>query len=152
MAIQFSLKTQAFYDEKTSVIPDDAEEITRDQHILLIMGMNDGERRVYKDSAGDLTLSDRKPSQWHTWNGNKNVWDISEDSRVQVAESEKSRRIQEANDFINSQQWPGRAVMGRLNDVEKQSYNEWLDYLDDLYALSASETFNQNNWPTKPNQ
>lgn len=152
MAIKFSLKTQAFYDEKTSVIPGDAEEITHDQHIVLIMGMNDGERRVYRNAAGELTLSERKPSQWHTWNGNKNVWDISEDSRIQVAESEKSRRIQEANDFINSQQWPGRAVMGRLNDVEKQSYNEWLDYLDDLYALSASETFNQNNWPTKPNQ
>lgn len=113
------------------------------------MGMNDGERRVYRNAAGELTLSERKPSQWHTWNGNKNVWDISEDSRVQVAESEKSRRIQEANDFINSQQWSGRAAMGRLSDAEKQRYNEWLDYLDELDVVDTSSA-PHIDWPVTP--
>jgi hypothetical protein len=148
MAIKFSLKTQAFYDEKTSVIPGDAEEITHDQHMALIYGMNDGERRVYRNSVGELILSDRKPSQWHTWNGDKNTWDISDDSRVQVTESEKSRRIQEANDFINSQQWPGRAVMDRLSDAEKQRYNTWLDYLDALAEIDTSAA--QIEYPSVP--
>lgn len=149
MAIKFSFKTQAFYDEKTSVIPGDAEEITHDQHMTLISGMNDGERRVYRNSVGELILSDRKPSQWHTWNGDKNTWDISDDSRVQVAQSEKSRRIQEANDFINSRQLPGRAAIGRLSDAEKLRYREWLDYLDALEVVDTSSA-PHIDWPTPP--
>lgn len=149
MSIKFSLKTQAFYDEKTAVIPDDAEEITLDQHTILIAGMNDGERRVYSNSIGELILSDRKPSQWHTWNSDTNMWEISDDSRVQVAQSEKYRRIQETNDFINSQQWPGRAAMGRLSDAEKQRYIEWLDYLDELEGVDTSSA-PHIDWPTPP--
>ncbi|MDL0009966.1 hypothetical protein NVR49_25655, partial [Enterobacter roggenkampii] len=67
MTIKFSVNKQAFYDENTDVIPDDAVVITDEQHLSLISGMNDGERRVYIGNNGELTLSDSKPSKWHTW-------------------------------------------------------------------------------------
>ncbi|MBW9439576.1 tail fiber assembly protein [Enterobacter roggenkampii] len=149
MAIKFSLKTQAFYDEQTSVIPDDAEEITRDQHMALISGMNDGERRVYTDSNGDLVLSERKPSQWHAWDSQNNAWTISDASRVQVAQSEKNRRAQKATDFINSQQWPGKLALGRLDDKEVARFNLWLDYLDELENVDVSLS-SDIQWPVKP--
>ncbi|MGN2495920.1 hypothetical protein, partial [Citrobacter portucalensis] len=67
MTIKFSVNKQAFYDENTGVIPEDAVVVTHEQHLSLIGGMNDGERRVYIGKNGELTLSDSKPSQWHTW-------------------------------------------------------------------------------------
>ncbi|MGJ3536762.1 tail fiber assembly protein [Citrobacter portucalensis] len=138
MTIKFSVNKQAFYDENTDVIPDDAVVIADEQHLSLISGMNDGERRVYIGNNGELTLSDSKPSKWHTWASETNEWVISADARVQLAEGERYRRIQEANDFINRQQWPGKAAMGRLKDTEKAQYNLWLDYLDALEAIDTS--------------
>jgi hypothetical protein len=55
MTIKFSVKTQAFYDENTVSIPDDAVVVTHEQHISLISGMNDGGRRVYIGTDGELT-------------------------------------------------------------------------------------------------
>jgi hypothetical protein len=74
MTIKFSVNKQAFYDENTDVIPDDAVVVTHEQHVSLINGMNDGERRVYIGTDGELTLSDSKPSQWHTWDSDTNEW------------------------------------------------------------------------------
>ena len=149
MTIKFSVNKQAFYDENTDVIPDDAVVITNEQHISLITGMNDGERRVYIGTTGELTLSDSKPSQWHTWDSGNNAWAISDDARVQLAEGEIYRRIQAANDFISRQQWPGKAAMGRLKDAEKVQYNAWLDYLDALEAIDTSSA-PDINWPVPP--
>lgn len=149
MTIKFSVKTQAFYDDNTDAIPDDAAVVTHEQHISLIAGMNDGGRRVYIGTDGELTLSDSKPSQWHTWDSGSGSWTISDDARVQLAEGERYRRIQEANDFINRQQWPGKAAMGRLKDTEKAQYNLWLDYLDALEAVDTSSA-PKINWPVPP--
>lgn len=149
MTIKFSVKTQAFYDENTDAIPDDALAVTHEQHVSLIGGMNDGERRVYIGTTGELTLSDSKPSQWHSWDSGSSRWTISDTAQVQVAESEKFRRIHEANDFINSQQWPGKLALGRLNDGEVASFNLWLDYLDELSAINTA-TAQDIEWPVKP--
>ena len=149
MTIKFSVNKQAFYDENTDVIPDDAVVITHEQHVSLINGMNDGERRVYIGTDGELTLSDSKPSQWHTWDSETNEWVISADAQIKLADNEKSRLIQQANDYINSKQWPGKAAMGRLKDAEKVQYNAWLDYLDALEAVDTS-TAPDIAWPTPP--
>lgn len=149
MTIKFSVNKQAFYDENTDVIPDDAVVITNEQHISLITGMNDGERRVYIGTTGELTLSDSKPSQWHAWDSGSSRWTISDASRVQVAQSEKNRRTQEASDFINSQQWPGKLALGRLDDDEVARFNLWLDYLDELSAINTA-TAQDIEWPVKP--
>ena len=149
MTIKFSVKTQAFYDENTVSIPDDAVVVTHEQHISLISGINDGGRRVYIGTDGELTLSDSKPSQWHTWDSETNEWVISTDAQIKLADDEKSRLTQGANDYINSKQWPGKAAMGRLKDTEKAQYNLWLDYLDALEAVDTSSA-PKINWPVPP--
>ncbi|XUV82787.1 tail fiber assembly protein [Enterobacter sp. TMH.L2] len=68
---------------------------------------------------------------------------------VAAADAEKDRRITEANDYMNSKQWPGKAAMGRLKDDEKARYNAWLDYLDELEAVDTS-TVPDLTWPAQP--
>ncbi|EJX3046765.1 tail fiber assembly protein [Escherichia coli] len=65
------------------------------------------------------------------------------------AEIEKQKRIFEANDYMNSKQWLGKAVLGRLKDTEKVQYNSWLDYLDVLEGIDTSNPINLV-WPTEP--
>lgn len=57
--------------------------------------------------------------------------------------------INQANDYINNKQWPGKAAMGRLTNLERNSYNLWLDYLDALEATDASST-PDIDWPAMP--
>ena len=71
------------------------------------------------------------------------------DELVAAAEAEKEQRIIEANDYMNSKQWPGKAAMGRLKDSEKAQYNAWLDYLDALDAVDTSKV-PDITWPTPP--
>lgn len=70
---------------------------------------------------------------------------------IAEAEREKQRRIDAANDFMNSKQWPGKAAIGRLTDDEKAQYNEWLDYLDALEAVDTASA-PDINWPVAPQQ
>lgn len=68
---------------------------------------------------------------------------------VASANAEKQKRIDQANDYMNSKQWPGKAAMGRLKDSEKEQYNAWLDYLDELEAVDTS-TAPDIKWPDEP--
>lgn len=71
------------------------------------------------------------------------------EEKVAVSEAEKQSRIDQANAYINGRQWPGKAAMGRLTDVERSQYNEWLDYLDVLEEVNISTAPNVI-WPEKP--
>ncbi|ENA1425425.1 TPA: tail fiber assembly protein [Escherichia coli] len=71
------------------------------------------------------------------------------DELVATAEAEKQQRIEQANEFINNKQWPGKAAMGRLKDTEKSQYNAWLDYLDNIEAVEISAA-PDITWPTQP--
>ncbi|MCJ8695517.1 tail fiber assembly protein [Escherichia coli] len=75
----------------------------------------------------------------------------SHEELVAQAEAEKQGRIGQANDYMNSKQWPGKAAMGRLSNTEKTQYNAWLDYLDELEAIDTSTAPNIM-WPTSPDQ
>lgn len=68
---------------------------------------------------------------------------------VASANTEKQKRIDQANDYMNSKQWPGKAAMGRLSDAEKAQYNLWLDYLDELETVDTS-TAPDITWPDQP--
>lgn len=68
---------------------------------------------------------------------------------VASANTEKQKRIDQANDNMNGKQWPGKAAMGRLKDSDKEQYNAWLDYLDELEAVDTS-TAPDIKWPTPP--
>ena len=73
----------------------------------------------------------------------------SKENIVAAAELEKQSKIDHANDYMNSKQWPGKAAMGRLKDPEKVQYNAWLDYLDALEAVDTS-TAPDITWPHAP--
>lgn len=68
---------------------------------------------------------------------------------VAIANTKKSSFINEANNFINMRQWPGKAAMGRLSDKEKAQYNRWLDYLDALEAVDIALA-PDIRWPEPP--
>lgn len=73
----------------------------------------------------------------------------SYDELVATADAEKLDRIDQANEYMNSKQWPGKASMGRLKDSEKAQYNAWLDYLDALEFVDTSSA-PEIEWPTLP--
>jgi len=75
---------------------------------------------------------------------------LSQEEAIECAEADRQSRILAANDFINMRQWLGKAALGRLNDLDKEQYNRWLDYLDLLVALDVS-TAPVVNWPEQPN-
>ena len=71
------------------------------------------------------------------------------DELVIIAENKKNELIDSANEFINRNQWPGKAALGRLKDEQLGQYNIWLDYLDALMSLDTS-TVPDVNWPQEP--
>ncbi|EKA0078198.1 tail fiber assembly protein [Salmonella enterica] len=68
---------------------------------------------------------------------------------IAEADREKQHRIDTANEFMNSKQWPGKAAIGRLKGDELAQYNLWLDYLDALEAVDTSSA-PDINWPVPP--
>ncbi|EMN3919132.1 tail fiber assembly protein [Citrobacter farmeri] len=85
------------------------------------------------------------------WDGKKWVKNAEAEHTALVsdAEAKKQYLITQANDYTNRKQWPGRAVMGRLSDTEKEQYSLWLDYLDALEAVEISRA-PDINWPVPP--
>ena len=71
------------------------------------------------------------------------------DELVQKDEIHKQASISDANNYIDSNQWPSKLALGRLSDADKQSFNEWLDYLDALDAVDISAAPDVN-WPSRP--
>ncbi|EJT9847159.1 tail fiber assembly protein [Escherichia coli] len=73
----------------------------------------------------------------------------AKESAVSEAENKKRLLINEATEYINSKQWPGKAAIGRLKGDELAQYNLWLDYLDELEAVDTSSA-PDINWPVPP--
>ena len=74
---------------------------------------------------------------------------LTQEQLVAIADAEKQSLIDQANEYINSKQWPGKAAMGRLKEAEKAQYNAWLDCLDALEAIDTSSA-PDIKWPTLP--
>ncbi|MGV4260927.1 tail fiber assembly protein [Citrobacter freundii] len=74
---------------------------------------------------------------------------LTHEQQIVIAENEKASLIAEANSFMNSKQWPGKAAIGRLKGDELAQYNLWLDYLDELEAVNTSAA-PDIEWPGKP--
>ncbi|WP_343100225.1 tail fiber assembly protein, partial [Escherichia coli] len=68
---------------------------------------------------------------------------------IQQAESERQLLLNQANEYMNSKQWPGKAAIGRLKGEELAQYNLWLDYLDALELIDTSSA-PDIEWPTPP--
>lgn len=148
MTIKFSVKTQAFYDENTDAIPDDALAVTHEQHISLIGGMNDGERRVYIGTTGELTLSDSKPSQWHAWDSGNNAWVISDTEREQAAKADAENMRSALRSTADTEiSWRQDAVdAGIATDEETAALSEWKKYRIMLMRVNTAKPL----WPMPP--
>jgi len=114
--------------------PDDAVEIT-DQ--------------IYNEFTGEPPVGKiREPGE-----SGLPVWGVvpppTKNEILAQAGFEKQSRIENANDYMNSKQWPGKAAIGRLKEVERLQYSEWLDYLDALEAVSTSSA-PDIKWPIPP--
>ncbi|MGT2044640.1 tail fiber assembly protein [Enterobacter hormaechei subsp. xiangfangensis] len=68
---------------------------------------------------------------------------------VEAAKVQKQMLIDQANEYMNSKQWPGKAAIGRLKGDELVSYNLWLDYLDTLDVIKTDLAPNIS-WPEPP--
>lgn len=73
----------------------------------------------------------------------------AKESAISAAENKKRHLINEATEYVNSKQWPGKATIGRLKGDELTQYNLWLDYLDELEAVDTSSA-PDINWPVPP--
>ena len=71
------------------------------------------------------------------------------EEQIASAETKKQQLINQANEYINSKQWPGKASIGRLKGEELAQYNLWLDYLDALELVHTSGA-PDIEWPTPP--
>lgn len=122
---------------------------------------------AYQD-AGTLpsTLSEISDSDFLTYSGvppegktrgstveGRPIWvDLpspSSEELVATAGAKKRELIDQANAYMNSKQWPGKAAMGRMSDSDKAQYNLWLDYLDALEAVDTASA-PDINWPEPP--
>lgn len=68
---------------------------------------------------------------------------------VKQAENDKLVKISQANEFMNTRQWPGKAALQRLKGDDLAAYNKWLDYLDALMAVDTSQGAGIQ-WPSEP--
>ncbi|MCZ5325675.1 tail fiber assembly protein [Escherichia coli] len=114
--------------------PSDAVEITTDEWLSLLDGQDNGMKIVSNQegiSGFDraTTFIKRKP--------------------YCIGRVEKGKLINEANEHMNSRQWPGKAAIGRLKGEELAQYNLWLDYLDALELVDTSSA-PDIEWPTPP--
>ncbi len=75
----------------------------------------------------------------------------AKESAISVAENKKRLLINEATEYVNSKQWPGKAAIGRLKGDELAQYNLWLDYLDILESVDTSSA-PDIEWPTPPGE
>lgn len=155
--MRFSITNQTFYASDLdfgSDMPSDAMSITTDQANRFYIAVNSS-RHVYL-SDGELTISDISPGKYYTWDTDNNIWVLSDsaeqqqkEDQISEANNEMNGLIAQANDYMNSKQWPGKAALGRLTDTEKAQYNLWLDYLDDLEAVNTSSA-PDIDWPIQP--
>ena len=74
---------------------------------------------------------------------------LTHEESVAAADAQKQALIDQANDYMNSKQWPGKAAIGRLKGDELAQYNLWLDYLDALEAIDTL-TAPDIEWPPVP--
>lgn len=98
---------------------------------------------------GYTTIAPSTP--YDKWDGREWVTDTAAQHAADIAtaDADKQARIIQANNYMDSKQWPGKATLGRLTDTEKAQYNLWLDYLDELETVDTSST-PDIDWPIPP--
>ncbi|EBT2374407.1 tail fiber assembly protein [Salmonella enterica] len=144
MAIFFSASDCAFYNDEIRAVYYERYQAWPDDAVLL------------SDEESELYWKQNPPTgkQLGAKNGRPvwiNIPAPTQDELIADAIREKQRRIDAANDLMNSKQWPGKAAIGRLKGDELVQYNLWLDYLDALEAVDTSSA-PDIEWSTPPGE
>ncbi|HDN1288461.1 tail fiber assembly protein [Escherichia coli] len=129
----YSQKENGFFTDLNKA-PSDAVEITTDEWLLLLDGQDNG-MKIVSNQEGYPVLTEQPP--------------LSKENLIALVELKKRKLINEANEPMNSRQWPGKAAIGRLKGEELAQYNLWLDYLDALELVDPSSA-PDIEWPTPP--
>ncbi|EFH4709106.1 TPA: tail fiber assembly protein [Escherichia coli] len=129
----YSQKENGFFTDLNKA-PSDAVEITTDEWLLLLDGQDNG-MKIVSNQEGYPVLTEQPP--------------LSKENLIALVELKKRKIINEANEYMNSRQWPGKAAIGRLKGEELAQYNLWLDYLDALELVDPSSA-PDIEWPTPP--
>lgn len=132
----FDPHSAGFYvDPDSPAIPDDAVEISPDIYEQFAGEPWPAGKVMGADGAGLPVWKDAPP--------------LSSEEREQAAEIKRQALINQANEYMYSRQWPGKAAIGRLAGDELADYNRWLDYLDALEVLDTAAP-QDLNWPDTP--
>lgn len=131
----FPVALKADY-EKAGSWPDDATNVSDEIASEFMAEPPSGQMRVA--GADGFPQWSNKPEPTH-------------EEQIVLADLEKQNIINQANEYMNSKQWPGKAAIGRLKGDELAQYNLWLDYLDALEAIDTSSA-PDINWPVLPEQ
>lgn len=135
MKIYFSSQQTGFYVDNASDIPEDATEVNADIYDQF-MGVPWPEGKMLgTDNEGMPAWVDAPPP--------------TQEELIRTAETDKQKRIDAANQYINYMQWPSKLALNRLSANEKGKFNEWLDYLDALEAVNTSSA-PEIDWPAVP--
>ena len=138
---KYSAKKNAFYLAGNEAVyrdsgtwPDDAKDIETRRAESFMATPPQGKRRIA--GADGMPAWADIPSPTH-------------EELIEISESKRQLLINQANEYMNSKQWPGKAAIGRLKDDELAQYNLWLDYLDALELVDSSSV-PDIEWPTPP--
>lgn len=140
----YSKNTQSFYvSDINDDIPGDAIEITEEQYHQLLTALNDN--CIIFDN---LTVSEPRPSQFHTWKDGAWIENVEEKNKYIASENikKKSNLLAEADKKI--------AILQDIIDLDMQESNEieqlkkWKKYRILLTRVDTNNT--QIKWPEDP--
>ncbi|HFI6319089.1 tail fiber assembly protein [Escherichia coli] len=134
MKMKWSPSVQGFFSENNSDIPDDAFDIEDALYYELMNGQSTG--KIIINNPDNYPVLTEYPAK-------------TQEQEIAEAEGMRSILIEQANEYMNSKQWPGKAAIGRLKGDELEQYNLWLDYLDALELVDTSGA-PDIEWPTPP--
>ncbi|HCP3853427.1 TPA: tail fiber assembly protein [Escherichia coli] len=136
----YDSKTNAFYPfilkadyERSNTWPENGVEVGEDVFLEFVRA-NPGKVRIAGDNGMPVWADTPEPTQ---------------EQLIASATREKQRRLDDANNYMNNKQWPGKAAIGRLKGEELAQYNLWLDYLGALELVDTSGA-PDIEWPTPP--
>lgn len=152
--MRFSLSTQSFYDsdlEYGDNLPSDVAEITEEQYVMLLTGINSQKVAYLVD--GEYILSPEKPDAYHTWDSSSLAWVISDEMKVKKSadtidnnERIKTTKMSSGQSQVNPLQYA--VDLSIATDDEVTKLKEWKIY---LVELNRVDTTQENiEWPSEP--
>lgn len=98
----FSVSNKAFYSEDIDYgdsLPDDVISLTDSEYQKYFEALS-SERTVY-EKGGELNISKKKPSVYHSWDSDSAGWVVTEESEAKKAEDESTALVLKAKSELS---------------------------------------------------